>query len=157
MCCVIVKKKEETSVKDQKTLWIQIQWEFASKVWFSTNSSSSSKVAIKIEVEYGINSIEVAFLCDNVRYGSRWIRIVVGLDCVLKVLVSLKGFKIVLVLKDRQQETKDSAGRSSAVWHGSDRWNQRAKFRCVSRFCCIVYFLSRYRFIRFNCKLCTCC
>ena len=51
-----------------------------------------------------------------------------------------QGFKIVRVLKVRQQEMRDSAGRSSAYWHGSDRWNQRAKLRCVLRFIRIVYF-----------------
>ena len=51
-----------------------------------------------------------------------------------------QGFKIVRILKVQQQEVKDSAGRSSADWHGSDRWNQRAKLRCVLRFIRIVYF-----------------
>ena len=156
MCCVIVIKRNHCE-RSENALGCKLSENFNQRFHSTQIHHLHQRLQSKLKFEYGINSIEVAFLCDNVRYGSRWIRIVVGLDCVLKVLVSLKGFKIVLVLKDQQQETKDSAGRSSAVWHGSNRWNQRAKFRCVSRFCCIVYFLSRYRFIRFNCKLCTCC
>ena len=63
----------------------------------------------------------------------------IGLNCVEGFGFS-QGFKIVRILEVQQQEAKDSAGRSGADWHGFDRWNQRAKLRCVLRFIRIVYF-----------------
>ena len=102
MCVIFVKKEkwEKSSVKDQKnalgTNWVRI----CIKGLIQHKFIIFIKFAIKIGFEYGINSIETADLCDNVRYGSRWIRIVIGLNCVEGSSVSLKWFKIVRVLKD---------------------------------------------------------
>ena len=76
----------------------------------------------------------------------------------LKVLVFLSSdSRSCVSWRIRQQGTKDSAGRLGAVWHTENRWNQRAKFRWVSRLFALVYILSCYRIIDFNCKLCTVC
>ena len=76
----------------------------------------------------------------------------------LKVLVFLSSdSRSCVSWRIRQQGTKDSAGRLGAVWHKVNRWNQRAKFRWVSRLFALVYILSCYRIIDFNCKLCTVC
>ena len=76
----------------------------------------------------------------------------------LKVLVFLSSdSRSCVSWRIRQQGTKDSAGRLGAVWHKVNRWNQRAKFRWVSRLFSLVYILSCYRIIDFNCKLCTVC
>jgi hypothetical protein len=77
---------------------------------------------------------------------------------VTKVLVFLSSdSRSCVSWRIRQQGTKDSAGRLGAVWHKVNRWNQRAKFRWVSRLFALVYILSCYRIIDFNCKLCTVC
>ena len=138
MWCDIVKERKPVR-KFRKRFGIQIEWKFGSKVLFITSSSSSSSLQSNWSLSMGSIQIETAYLFDNVRYGSRWIRIVIGLNCDEGFGFS-QGFKIVRILKVQQQEAKDSAGWSSADWHGSDRWNQRVKLHCVLRFIRIVYF-----------------
>ncbi|KAK2393259.1 hypothetical protein QL285_055225 [Trifolium repens] len=60
-------KKREIIVKDQKTLWSSNWVKIWIKGFIQHKFIIFIKFAIKIGFEYGINSIETADLCDNVR------------------------------------------------------------------------------------------
>ena len=147
--------REETSEKVQKTLW-DSNWV---KIWIKGFIHHKFiifiKFAIKLKFEYGINSIETAYLFDNIRYGSRWIRIVIGLNCDEGVGFSQR-------VQDRANLEGSTTRREGLSWTiecGLARVGS-LESEGEASLCVEVYshslLLIRYRVIRFNCKLCTC-
>ena len=123
----------------EKLFGIQIGWRIWIKGLFFTRSSSSIKLQF-IEEWVGIIRKKVVHLIDNVRYGLRWIRDVIELDCEEGLGFS-QGFKIVRYLGG---STTKKRGTQLDNWYedlrtGSDRWNQREKFHWLLRFIRIVY------------------